>query len=88
MKARLHFIGWSVLGVALAASTMASAADWPTAGRDLKNSRYQDDESAITKKTVGGLTLRWTLNTSGDVTANPAVDGDYLYFPDSGGFLY
>lgn len=67
---------------------MASAADWPTAGRDLNNSRYQAEETTITTKTVGGLTLRWAAATSGDVTANPAVDGDFLYFPDSAGFLY
>jgi polyvinyl alcohol dehydrogenase (cytochrome) len=28
------------------------------------------------------------MTTAGDVTANPAVDGDYLYFPDSAGVLY
>src|SRR5512145_1872010 len=75
------------VGLALGAS-MAGAADWPTAGRDLKNSRYQADETAITAKTVSGLKLLWSFDTNGDVTANPAVDGDYLYFPDSAGFLY
>jgi polyvinyl alcohol dehydrogenase (cytochrome) len=63
-------------------------AGWPTAGHDLKNSRYQPDEKKISKNTVGALTLRWSFETAGDVTANPAVDGDYLYFPDSAGYLY
>ncbi|WP_280154379.1 PQQ-binding-like beta-propeller repeat protein [Piscinibacter sp. XHJ-5] len=54
----------------------------------MRNSRYQNDETRISVRTVGGLTLRWSVATSGDVTANPAVDGDYLYFPDSAGFLY
>lgn len=66
----------------------AAAADWPSAGRDLKNSRYQNDEKAISPRTVGALQLRWTFATDGDVTANPTVDGDYLYFPDSAGALY
>ena len=66
----------------------ASAADWPSAGRDLKNSRYQSDERAISPRTVRNLTLRWSVDTSGDVTANPAVDAGHLYFPDSAGYLY
>jgi polyvinyl alcohol dehydrogenase (cytochrome) len=66
----------------------ALAADWPTAGRDLRNSRYQSDEKRISPRTVGQLTLRWQTATDGDVTANPAVDGNFLYFPDSAGFLY
>ena len=67
---------------------LALAADWPTAGHDLNNSRYQAAETQISAKTVGGLQLKWAFSTAGDVTANPAVDGDTLYFPDSAGFLY
>jgi polyvinyl alcohol dehydrogenase (cytochrome) len=76
------------LGALVAAVLPAQAADWPSAGRDLGNTRYQADETAITAKTVGRLTLRWSAATAGDVTANPAIDGDFLYFPDSAGFLY
>jgi polyvinyl alcohol dehydrogenase (cytochrome) len=54
----------------------------------LKNSRYSADEKKISTKTVGGLTLKWSIGTDGDVTANPAVDGDFIYFPDSAGSLY
>lgn len=64
------------------------AADWKVSGRDEQNSRYQSDETRISSATVGNLNLRWSLNTDGDVTANPTVDGDFLYFPDSAGFLY
>jgi polyvinyl alcohol dehydrogenase (cytochrome) len=28
------------------------------------------------------------IHTHGDVVAHPTVDGGYLYFPDSAGFLY
>jgi polyvinyl alcohol dehydrogenase (cytochrome) len=71
-----------------AALAPALAADWGSAGRDLKNSRYQADEKKISPKTVGALQLRWQLATDGDVTANPTVDGDHVYFPDSAGSLY
>jgi polyvinyl alcohol dehydrogenase (cytochrome) len=69
-------------------SGVGIAADWPSAGHDLKNSHYQSAEKAITTKSVDKLHLLWQVNTAGDVTASPAVDGDYLYFPDSAGVLY
>jgi len=81
----------SFLTAALAGSfvsTGALAADWPSAGADLRNSRYQGNEQLISAKTVGSLQLKWTIDTDGDVTAHPAVDGNYLYFPDSAGYLY
>lgn len=78
-----------VFTMCLVASTVGfGGADWPSAGKDLNNSRYQADEKEISVKTVSGLKLKWTVATDGDVTANPAVDGQYLYFPDSAGFLY
>jgi polyvinyl alcohol dehydrogenase (cytochrome) len=56
----------------LSVGSTATSADWPTAGHDLSNSRFQKDESAITAKTVGRLMLRWSYDTTGDVTASPA----------------
>jgi polyvinyl alcohol dehydrogenase (cytochrome) len=76
-----------VVACAFATST-AFAADWLSAGRDLKNSRYQTDEKKLTANNVGALSLRWSFSTDGDVTANPAIDADHLYFPDSAGSLY
>jgi polyvinyl alcohol dehydrogenase (cytochrome) len=64
------------------------AASWPSAGHDLKNSRHQTAEKSISPKTVGQLVMKWAFTTAGDVTANPAVEGDFLYFPDSMGWLY
>ncbi|MFO1329154.1 MAG: PQQ-binding-like beta-propeller repeat protein [Rubrivivax sp.] len=77
-----------VAAIAVGLCGAAGAADWPTGGADLKNSRYQADDTAITAKTVGRLALKWSLATDGHVTATPAVDGDHLYFPDMAGFLY
>jgi polyvinyl alcohol dehydrogenase (cytochrome) len=78
----------AVMGAGLLVATDALAADWPSAGADLSNSRYQSQESRIKANTVGSLVLKWTFATKGDVQAHPAVDGDYLYFPDSAGWLY
>jgi polyvinyl alcohol dehydrogenase (cytochrome) len=89
MSLRFEYLLLSAGLAACVASPLAfSQATWPTAGHDLKNSRSQPNENKISNKTVGGLSLKWSLDTSGDVTANPAVEGDYLYFPDSAGFLY
>ena len=78
------------LGALLAAGSVAgvSAADWSSAGRDLKNSRYDADERQISPTTVVNLQLKWSFTTDGDVTANPVIDGDYVYFPDTAGSLY
>jgi polyvinyl alcohol dehydrogenase (cytochrome) len=61
---------------------------WPSAGHDLKNSRYAATETQISAKTVGSLHLKWAVTTDGDVTANPAVDAGSIYFGDSAGSLY
>jgi polyvinyl alcohol dehydrogenase (cytochrome) len=80
-RSALAAAGWLVVAA-------AAQAEWPSAGRDLKNSRYQSDERALNSRTVGGLQLKWALAVDGDVTANPAVDGQHLYFPDNKGNLY
>jgi len=85
---RLDFIT-VLLAVGTCVTTDALAqSNWPSAGADLNNSRYQATENQINANTVGSLKVKWVFATSGDVQAHPAVDGDYLYFPDSAGFLY
>ena len=81
-------ISTAVLAAGLVTSGASMGADWLSAGQNLNNSRFQSDETKISKTTVGALQLKWVVNTDGDVTANPAVDGDFIYFPDSAGFLY
>lgn len=66
-------------GTLVATSAWAADTDWPSAGADLGNSRYQDKERRISSKTVGALQVKWKLATDGDVTAHPAVDGKYLF---------
>lgn len=76
------------IGLSMAALACGAQADWPSAGHDLKNSRYQANGNAIDSRSVGNLELKWALDVDGDVTANPAVDGQHLYFPDNKGFVY
>lgn len=87
-RKRFSFVGAVLAAGAFVATDVLADADWPSAGADLGNSRYQDKEHRISSKTVGSLQLKWTFTTGGDVTAHPTVDGKYLYFPDSAGFLY
>ena len=85
----LSFIGavLAAIGVSVATDAFADN-DWPSAGADLTNSRYQNTEHRISAQTASSLQLKWTFPTQGDVTAHPTVDGPYLYFPGSAGFLY
>jgi polyvinyl alcohol dehydrogenase (cytochrome) len=87
VKSKLLTLASAATAGAVVAHT-AVGADWPSAGADLNNSRYQSNETRISADTVGSLQLKWTLDTNGDVTAHPTVDGNNLYFPDSAGFLY
>lgn len=87
---KVRSLVWSFALLSCACSWRLASAqtDWPSAGHDLNNSRNQIEEHRISPKTAPSLKLRWAVNTDGDVTANPAVDSKYLYFPDSAGFLY
>lgn len=75
-----------VLAVMLCGS--ASAADWPTGGQNLQNSRFQAAETSIGAGNAHTLAERWRFTTGGDVSATPTIDGNLLFFPDSAGNLY
>ena len=61
---------------------------WLTSGQNLSNTRYNKLESTITRDNVANLKVKWTFETEGDVSATPAVDDQYVYFPDWKGNLY
>ncbi len=65
----------------------ASQPGWPAAGKNLGNTRNAGDESKLGVKTAAQLAIKWAYGASGDVTATPAVEGDFLYFPDAAGNL-
>ncbi len=65
-----------------------SNGQWPFAGNDLQNSRYQAAEKTLSPSNVGSLVKKWEFTTGGDVSATPALDGTAVYFPDWAGNLY
>jgi polyvinyl alcohol dehydrogenase (cytochrome) len=88
---RLSLILASLSMAALASSPTAAAAhddatgDWPMFGRNLANTA---DALHGGVGDVSKLTLKWTFDTGGDVSARAAVVGGRAYFPDWGGNLW
>jgi len=56
-------------------------------GLTIENTRHQKAESKIGASTVADLDVTWATAIGGDVSATPAVDGDYVYVADWGGYL-
>jgi polyvinyl alcohol dehydrogenase (cytochrome) len=93
----LHVSGLAVLVAGLAAGVPASAAagfparvagQWTTAGQNLGDTHFQAAEHVISPANVSRLAPRWTLTTSGNVSATPTVYAGTVYVPDSGGTLW
>lgn len=74
--------------LASAAQADSKANAWPSAGQNLGNTRHQAHAGNLSVGSVGGLTVKWSFDTAGDVSATPAVDATRVYFPDWGGYLY
>jgi polyvinyl alcohol dehydrogenase (cytochrome) len=84
---------FTLIAALMVSSTVFAAAgnsQWPSAGHDLNNTRYNSSESKIGVSNVGGLQQAWKapFTTGGDVSATPAVDGTTVYVPDWAGNLY
>jgi polyvinyl alcohol dehydrogenase (cytochrome) len=80
-------VGWTLLTGASAVATPGGSL-WNSAGGDRANTRFAASESRISPSTAADLTPKWVLNTGGDVSATPAVDGNRVYVPDWAGNLY
>jgi polyvinyl alcohol dehydrogenase (cytochrome) len=65
-----------------------SGALWSSAGQNPNNTRFQSNEHTISVDNASSLAVKWMFTTHGDVSATPSVDGDHVYFPDRGGYLY
>lgn len=61
--------------------------DWPFAGQNLHNTRYNAAERRINASNVANLRLKWSLQTEGDVVATPTVFRGVIYTTDRGGNL-
>ena len=84
-------IGGVAVAMALVVAALAGAAHagpaWPSSGHDQQNSHANTDESVIGTNDVSNLAPKWIFQTHGDVSADPAVVGGAVYFPDWGGYL-
>ncbi len=92
MTSRIGVLAAAAVAGTFLAGGPASAAPggglWNSAGGDRANTRYAASESKISPSTAPGLTTKWVLDTGGDVSATPAVDGSRVYVPDWAGNLY
>jgi len=87
--------GFLTAGAAGAAAHSAAPADnvfptaqWPVAGQNLNDTHFQVDEDTISPANVSTLTPKWTLTTTGNVTATPTVFAGVVYVSDMGGTLW
>jgi polyvinyl alcohol dehydrogenase (cytochrome) len=82
------FVRFVAAAMSMGISANALAGDsWPMSGLTIENTRSQSNESKIDANTVGDLTVKWATQLGGDVSATPAVEGDFVYVPDWGGNL-
>jgi polyvinyl alcohol dehydrogenase (cytochrome) len=85
-----HALMATFAAVLLLTSTVLAdgGSQWPFAGSNVQNTRYQDSSNKISPANAGSLTEKWHFATDGDVSATPAVDGNTVYVPDAAGKLY
>ena len=87
-KWRAMALLFAVLAAVSGGSFEAGGAEWPSAGHNINNTRSNDKEHKITPANVSQLAVKWVYTTAGDVSATPAVDNKFVYFPDFGGKLH
>src|SRR5438445_13711112 len=68
-------------------SPESKSGQWRIAGQNLSNTWSQPAEHSISPANVKELKPKWVFTTGGDVSANPIVDGDAGYVPDSPGHV-
>jgi polyvinyl alcohol dehydrogenase (cytochrome) len=67
--------------------TTTAQTNWPYAGQNRNNTRYNASESIISPDNVADLIVKWATTTGSDISATASVDEDAIYFPDWGGNL-
>jgi polyvinyl alcohol dehydrogenase (cytochrome) len=91
-KRRAWFVSFVLSGCLVTSFSVAAFGQtdntWRSWGYDISNTRNAAQENIITQANVGGLKVKWTFATAGDVSATPAVDSQAIYFPDWGGYIY
>jgi polyvinyl alcohol dehydrogenase (cytochrome) len=78
------------LAVSLAAMAgpPSSGNVWLDAGNGIHNMRHQPGEAILDPSNVSRLEAKWVFETSGSVSATPAVDEHSVYVPDWGGSIH
>jgi polyvinyl alcohol dehydrogenase (cytochrome) len=73
------------------AEPLAAPGDWPMWGFDVRGSRHNPHESALTPQSVGKLEVKWAFafpDTDQAASSQPAVVGDTLYVGARNGRFY
>ena len=79
-------VGWFALLVVMTVAGWpfhAVSQTWPTAGGDRQNSRNQH-ATRINAANVANLAVAWERDLTGNISATPAVQGQFLYVTDWG----
>lgn len=91
----LRPVGGLLLGLLANAGTAGAQTPWAFAGADIYDSHAMlspssgvNNPAQINPRTAPRLALKWSLATSGDISATPTVEPGGLYVPDWGGTLY
>ena len=94
---KVMFVVFVLLSVLLLATVVFADGGglWLSGGQGRNNNRNQAAESKINPDNVSSLVPLWTITTGDgpggardDISATPAVDGEYVYFPDWSGNLF
>ncbi|MEO6732949.1 MAG: PQQ-binding-like beta-propeller repeat protein [Ferruginibacter sp.] len=80
----------TILTCAVISSAIKGQAErqWLMGGQNPQNTRNAITERIISPKTAPGLNVKWAFTTGGDVSATPAVENGFIYFPDWAGNLF
>jgi polyvinyl alcohol dehydrogenase (cytochrome) len=85
----------AIVSVTVTVFAVGGGGLWRSAGQNLHNTRYQQNEHKISPANVADLQVKWSFSTDDgnaqtldDISATPAVDGSAAYFPSWNGNLY
>src|SRR5262249_20118670 len=86
---RRDFLGVVVASVMVTALAQAQGpGDWPMFGQNASNTASNPTAEDITSNQVGKLQAKWTIATTGDVSARATVANGVVYFPDWGPVIH
>ena len=63
-------------------------ATWTSAGNGPADTHDAPGERLLSPYTIGAISQRWNFTARGNVSSTPTVEGDALFFSDSGGSVW